>query len=90
MTAGSGSSGRGELHQLRCLPDGTAIQGIDRDGSERFDETDTRPCQYGRHVAVIGSAALDLAYVAAGRFDAYWERGLNISGMSPPAPRSCS
>lgn len=24
-----------------------------------------------------GSAALDLAYVAAGRFDAYWERGLN-------------
>lgn len=25
-----------------------------------------------------GSAALDLAYVAAGRFDAYWEGGLNI------------
>lgn len=24
-----------------------------------------------------GSAALDLAYVAAGRYDAYWERGLN-------------
>ena len=24
-----------------------------------------------------GSAALDLAYVAAGRFDAFWERGLN-------------
>jgi len=24
-----------------------------------------------------GSAALDLAFVAAGRFDAYWERGLN-------------
>ena len=24
-----------------------------------------------------GAAALDLAYVAAGRFDAYWERGLN-------------
>lgn len=26
----------------------------------------------------FGSAALDLAFVAAGRFDAYWERGLNI------------
>ncbi len=26
----------------------------------------------------FGSAALDLAYVAAGRFDGYWERGLNI------------
>lgn len=25
----------------------------------------------------MGSAALDLAYVAAGRFDAYWERNLN-------------
>ena len=25
-----------------------------------------------------GSAALDLAYVAAGRYDGYWERGLNI------------
>jgi myo-inositol-1(or 4)-monophosphatase len=25
----------------------------------------------------FGSAALDLAYVAAGRYDAYWERGLN-------------
>jgi myo-inositol-1(or 4)-monophosphatase len=25
-----------------------------------------------------GSAALDLAYVAAGRFDGYWERGLNV------------
>ena len=24
-----------------------------------------------------GSAALDLAYVAAGRFDGYWERGIN-------------
>ena len=25
----------------------------------------------------LGAAALDLAYVACGRFDAYWERGLN-------------
>jgi myo-inositol-1(or 4)-monophosphatase len=25
-----------------------------------------------------GAAALDLAYVAAGRFDGYWERGLNV------------
>ena len=25
----------------------------------------------------LGSAALDLCYVAAGRFDGYWERGLN-------------
>ena len=25
-----------------------------------------------------GAAALDMAYVAAGRFDGYWERGLNV------------
>ena len=25
----------------------------------------------------MGSAALDLAYVAAGRYDGYWERGLS-------------
>jgi myo-inositol-1(or 4)-monophosphatase len=26
----------------------------------------------------FGAAALDLAYVAAGRFDGYWERNLNV------------
>lgn len=30
-----------------------------------------------RGIRRMGSAALDLAYVAAGRFDAYWERSLN-------------
>ena len=29
-----------------------------------------------------GSAALDLAYVAAGRFDAFWERDLKIWDMA--------
>jgi myo-inositol-1(or 4)-monophosphatase len=30
----------------------------------------------------LGSAALDLAYVACGRADAYWERGLNTWDMA--------
>ncbi|MEY4250902.1 MAG: hypothetical protein RJA87_2535 [Pseudomonadota bacterium] len=30
----------------------------------------------------FGSAALDLAYVAAGRFDGYWERGLQTWDMA--------
>ena len=30
----------------------------------------------------IGSASLDLAYVAAGKFDAYWERNLNLWDMA--------
>ena len=29
------------------------------------------------NVRRMGCAALDLAYVAAGRFDAFWERGLH-------------
>jgi myo-inositol-1(or 4)-monophosphatase len=30
----------------------------------------------------LGAAALDLAYVACGRIDAYWERGLNSWDMA--------
>ena len=30
----------------------------------------------------MGSAALDLAYVAAGRFDGFWETGLSPLGIA--------
>ena len=30
----------------------------------------------------MGSAALDLAYVAAGKLDAYWEKNLNLWDMA--------
>jgi len=33
----------------------------------------------------FGAAALDLAYVAAGRFDGYWERGLNAWDLAAGA-----
>jgi myo-inositol-1(or 4)-monophosphatase len=33
--------------------------------------------QHSAGVRRLGAAALDLAYVACGRFDAYWEQGLN-------------
>jgi myo-inositol-1(or 4)-monophosphatase len=36
-----------------------------------------------RGVRRSGSAALDLAYVAAGRLDAYWERGTNAWDVAP-------
>ena len=38
----------------------------------------------------FGAAALDLAWVAAGRFDGFWERGLSPWDMAaghPPDPR---
>ena len=31
---------------------------------------------------LLGSASIDLAYVAAGKVDAYWERDLNLWDMS--------
>jgi myo-inositol-1(or 4)-monophosphatase len=34
------------------------------------------------NVRRLGAAALDLAYVAAGRYDAYWERGLKAWDMA--------
>ncbi len=42
---------------------------------------------FGRDLAVrdvrrFGAAALDLAYVAAGRFDGFWERGLGKWDMA--------
>lgn len=36
-----------------------------------------------RGIRRLGSAALDLAYVAAGRFDAYWERGIQAWDVAP-------
>lgn len=38
--------------------------------------------QRGLPIRRLGSAALDLAYVAAGRFDAYWEVGLHPWDMA--------
>ena len=47
-----------------------------REGHERFLE-DVAPIMAATSgVRRFGSAALDLAWVAAGRFDAFWERGL--------------
>ena len=34
------------------------------------------------NVRRLGAAALDLAYVAAGRYDAYWERDIQIWDMA--------
>lgn len=44
---------------------------------EALDET-KRVLEKTAGVRRFGSAALDLAYVAAGRFDGFWERDLNI------------
>ncbi len=54
----------------------------------KWDETDNNAAQWGnfmvrsRGVRRFGSAGLDVAYVAAGRFDGYWEHNLSAGDVS--------
>jgi myo-inositol-1(or 4)-monophosphatase len=54
----------------------TGIPFMGRPGHARFLTELHQIAQRVSGVRRFGSAALDLAYVAAGRFDGYWERGL--------------
>lgn len=49
-----------------------------RPGRDRALEETNRVLEKTAGVRRFGSAALDLAFVAAGRYDAFWERDLNI------------
>ena len=49
-----------------------------RPGRKRAADEATRALKETAGVRRFGAAALDLAWVAAGRFDAFWERDLNI------------
>jgi myo-inositol-1(or 4)-monophosphatase len=54
----------------------TGIPWQGRPGHEKFLKELERVMNASAGVRRFGSAALDLAYVAAGRFDGFWERGL--------------
>ena len=54
----------------------TGIPHIGRPGHARFSAELGTVMNEVAGVRRMGSAALDLAYVAAGRFDAYWEAAL--------------
>lgn len=56
----------------------TGIPQLGRDGAEKFIDELTRVRSEVAAVRRFGSAALDLAWVAAGRFDGFWERGLSL------------
>ena len=47
-----------------------------RDGKEGYIEQLQAMMETVSGIRRFGSAALDMAWVAAGRFDAYWEQGL--------------
>lgn len=55
---------------------GTGMPNIGKEGHEKFLAELTAVMAETAGVRRMGSAALDLAYVAAGRLDAFWERNL--------------
>ena len=61
---------------IRAALAATGIPWMGRDGHERFQAELAAVMQTTSGVRRFGSAALDLAWLAAGRYDAYWERGL--------------
>ncbi|NWH07259.1 MAG: inositol monophosphatase [Alphaproteobacteria bacterium] len=66
-------SARADLTQ--CLV-ATGIPFHGMDGHARFQQEMARVMGAVSGIRRFGAAALDLAFVAAGRFDAFWERGL--------------
>lgn len=60
----------------------TGIPHLGRPEPERFIQELSRVMVNVAGVRRSGSAALDLAYVAAGRFDGYWERALGAWDMA--------
>ena len=69
----------------RLLADAVVVTGIPhrgRPGHERFLAECRRVMAEVAGVRRFGSAALDLAWIAAGRFDIFWERGIKAWDMA--------
>ncbi len=60
----------------------TGIPFLGREGHEKFLKELEAVMAVSAGVRRFGSAALDLAYVAAGRYDGFWERGLKAWDMA--------
>jgi myo-inositol-1(or 4)-monophosphatase len=60
----------------------TGIPHLGRPGHVAFNREIKEIIKHVAGVRRTGSAALDLAWVAAGRFDAYWERGIKPWDMA--------
>ena len=69
-----------EVSGCLSLQDSLLVTGFAYDRRERVDNNYAEFCRLThttRGVRRGGAAAVDLAYVAAGRLDGYWERGLS-------------
>jgi myo-inositol-1(or 4)-monophosphatase len=77
------------VSKTRQVADSLLATGFAYDRTKVKDNNYAEFChftQVTQGVRRLGSAALDLAYVATGRFDGYWERGLSpwdmVAGMA--------
>ncbi|MFZ3033513.1 MAG: inositol monophosphatase family protein [Parvibaculum sp.] len=61
---------------------GCGIPHIGRPGHDTFLKEERAVMQNASGLRRMGAASLDLAYVAAGRFDGYWEAGLSPWDMA--------
>jgi len=66
-------AGRKDMRTALCA---TGIPWMGKDGHERFQAELGAVMKTTSGVRRFGSAALDLAWLAAGRYDMYWERDL--------------
>lgn len=85
---GGGARCNGELLHVGApdsLEDAVMATGFPYDIRDRMDEIVGFFMDFTQRVRAVrrfGSAALDLAWVAQGRFDGYWERGLKAWDMA--------
>ena len=69
-----------QVSQCSSLDDSLLVTGFAYDRRERLDNNYAEFCRLTHRTRGVrrgGAAAVDLAYVAAGRVDGYWERGLS-------------
>jgi myo-inositol-1(or 4)-monophosphatase len=69
-----------QVSQTAQLADSLLVTGFAYDRRETADNNYAEFCQFTHLTQGVrrgGSAAMDLAYVACGRLDGYWERGLS-------------
>ncbi len=81
----NGQSQSIRVSKTKQVADSLLATGFAYDRREVKDNNYAEFChftQVSQGVRRLGSAALDLAYVAAGRFDGYWERGLSPWDMA--------
>ena len=74
------NNSRIRVSKKRKIKDALIVTGGPKQASKIKDQIFSEYIKVSKHVSNVrkfGSAALDIAYVACGRFDGYWQRELN-------------